>query len=192
MDETQDTRGHLMNTALTLFALRGYEAAGVQEIVSQAGITKPTLYYYFGSKQGLLEAIVAEYGAGLLETTRNAAVYKHDLVMNLTGLFRLTIKFAGDKPDFYRLMMSLFSAPPDTEAFSAGKDLRRRLAGILEELFTEAAKDHGNMRGRQKIYAESFMGLLETFAVLTINNEIKLDDPLSFSIVHQYMHGIFS
>ncbi|MFP3043381.1 TetR/AcrR family transcriptional regulator [Treponema primitia] len=192
MDEVQNTREHLMDTALALFALRGYEAAGVQEIVTQAGITKPTLYYYFGSKQGLLEAIVAEYGAALLESTRNAAAYNHDLVMNLTGLFRLTIKFAGDKPDFYRLMMSLFSAPPETEAFSAGKELRRNLAGALEELFSAAAKDHGNMKGRQKIYAETFMGLLETFSVLTINNEIKLTDHLSFRIVHQYMHGIFS
>ncbi len=181
-----------MDTALALFALRGYEAAGVQEIVTQAGITKPTLYYYFGSKQGLLEAIVTDYGAALLESTRNAAAYNHDLVMNLTGIFRLTIKFAGDKPDFYRLMMSLFSAPPETEAFSAGKELRRNLAGALEELFSAAAKDHGNMKGRQKIYAETFMGLLETFSVLTINNEIKLTDHLSFRIVHQYMHGIFS
>ncbi|WP_010253510.1 TetR/AcrR family transcriptional regulator [Treponema primitia] len=192
MDEIQNTREHLMDTALALFALRGYEAAGVQEIVTQAGITKPTLYYYFGSKQGLLEAIVTDYGAALLESTRNAAAYNHDLVMNLTGIFRLTIKFAGDKPDFYRLMMSLFSAPPETEAFSAGKELRRNLAGALEELFSAAAKDHGNMKGRQKIYAETFMGLLETFSVLTINNEIKLTDHLSFRIVHQYMHGIFS
>jgi TetR/AcrR family transcriptional regulator len=102
------------------------------------------------------------------------------------------MKFARANPDFYRLMMSLFSAPPETEAFLAGKELRRQLVGVLEELFTAASKDHGNMKKRQKIYAETFMGLLETFGVLTVNNEISLDDHLGFRIVHQYMHGIFS
>ena len=32
------------------FMPRGYDAVGVQEIAQKAGITKPTLYYYFGSK----------------------------------------------------------------------------------------------------------------------------------------------
>ena len=31
--------------------MKGYDAVGVQEIVDTAGITKPTLYYYFGSKR---------------------------------------------------------------------------------------------------------------------------------------------
>jgi TetR/AcrR family transcriptional regulator len=192
MDEEQDTRERLLHTGLNLFARRGYEAAGVQEIVDQAGITKPGLYYHFKSKQGLLEAIIAEYGAVLAETTRKAVVYNHDLVMNLSALFRDTLNFARANPDFYRLMMSLFSAPPESEGFAAGRELRLKLVGALEELFIAAAGDHGNMKRRQKIYAETFMGLLETFAVLTINDEISLNDHLSFRIVHQYMHGIFS
>jgi TetR/AcrR family transcriptional regulator len=48
------------------------------------------------------------------------------------------------------------------------------------------------MKNRQKIYAESFMGLLETWGILGVNNEILIDDPLRYRIIHQYMHGIFS
>ncbi|MDR2482712.1 MAG: TetR/AcrR family transcriptional regulator, partial [Treponema sp.] len=73
-----------------------------------------------------------------------------------------------------------------------GLELRRSLLAILEELFERAGTDHGNMRGRQKVYAETFLGLLETFGLLTINREVLLDDSLRFRIVHQYMHGIFS
>ena len=53
-----DNREAIINSALKLFCRRGYDAVGVQEIVDQAGITKPTLYYYFGSKQGLLKEIL--------------------------------------------------------------------------------------------------------------------------------------
>ncbi|MCB5701286.1 TetR/AcrR family transcriptional regulator, partial [Bacteroides fragilis] len=50
-----DNRQLIMNSALTLFYESGYDAVGVQQIVDSAGVSKPTMYYYFGSKQGLLE-----------------------------------------------------------------------------------------------------------------------------------------
>ena len=48
-----DNRAILMQKSITLFADRGYEAVGVQEICEESGVTKPTLYHYFGSKRGL-------------------------------------------------------------------------------------------------------------------------------------------
>jgi TetR/AcrR family transcriptional regulator len=89
-------------------------------------------------------------------------------------------------------MLSLFAAPLDSPEYGAGAELRRSLLGVLEELFANAARDHGNMRDRQKIYAETFLGLLETFSRLSINGELSLSDDLRFKIIHQYMHGIFS
>ena len=53
-----DNREKILQCAEELFYSRGYDAAGVQEIVEMAGVTTPTLYYYFGSKRGLLEAIL--------------------------------------------------------------------------------------------------------------------------------------
>src|SRR5512137_1707562 len=43
----------LMKSALRLFTQRGYSATTVRELVQEAGVTKPALYYYFGSKEGL-------------------------------------------------------------------------------------------------------------------------------------------
>ena len=50
MHESMDTKSLLLAQALELFALRGYESVGTQEIVQRSGVTKPTLYHYFGSK----------------------------------------------------------------------------------------------------------------------------------------------
>ncbi len=43
---SDDTRARILCHALQLFASRGYDATGVQEIVEAAGVTKPTLYHY--------------------------------------------------------------------------------------------------------------------------------------------------
>jgi AcrR family transcriptional regulator len=48
----------LLDIAERAFAQRGYHAVSMEEIASAAGVTKPMIYSYFGSKQGL-------YGAGI-------------------------------------------------------------------------------------------------------------------------------
>ena len=46
-----DNREKILNCALELFHARGYDAVGVQEIAETAGVTKPTLYYYFKTNE---------------------------------------------------------------------------------------------------------------------------------------------
>ena len=58
-------REELLNCALNLFAARGFDAVGVQEVADAAGLKKPTLYHYFGSKSGLLRTLLTENFAGL-------------------------------------------------------------------------------------------------------------------------------
>ena len=53
-----DTKTSIMECAVKLFASKGYDAVSVQEITTAANITKPTLYYYFGSKEGLLQEVI--------------------------------------------------------------------------------------------------------------------------------------
>ena len=50
-------QNQIRGTAARLFTERGYDAVTVREIAAAAGITQPTLYRYFGSKQQLLTSI---------------------------------------------------------------------------------------------------------------------------------------
>src|SRR3990170_5175325 len=56
--DQRNARAHIANVALRLFAAHGYEATSVQTIADAAGVSKPTLYYYFGSKNKLYEHLV--------------------------------------------------------------------------------------------------------------------------------------
>ena len=55
MTEKSSTRETILAGALDLFADRGYSGVGVEELAASAGVTKPTLYHYFGNKQGVLK-----------------------------------------------------------------------------------------------------------------------------------------
>src|SRR5512137_157391 len=52
------TRARLLRAAVGVFDRKGYAAASVREIVEIAGVTKPALYYHFGSKEGVLTAVL--------------------------------------------------------------------------------------------------------------------------------------
>ena len=52
------TRQHLLQAALKCFARCGYAAASVQDIVDAAQVSKPALYYHFGDKAHLFQALM--------------------------------------------------------------------------------------------------------------------------------------
>jgi len=60
LDGDAHARARLLRAAADVFDRKGYAAASVREIVEQAGISKPVLYYHFGSKEGMLNAILDE------------------------------------------------------------------------------------------------------------------------------------
>ena len=53
-----NARARLLETAIDMFAEKGYAGTSVREIVHRAGVSKPVLYYYFQSKEGLFLAIL--------------------------------------------------------------------------------------------------------------------------------------
>ncbi len=185
-------RQNILQTALDLFAIKGYESVGIQEIVDQSGITKPTLYHYFGNKRGLLDAIIAEYGGKMFTVIEQGSVYNHDLVMNLTILTRELINYALVNQAFYRFHIALSASAPDNAGFAAYLPLKTSINECLEQMFIKAALDHGNMIGREKAYSETFQGMVRTWAMLVLNREIELTDQTLYRAVHQFMHGIFS
>lgn len=187
-----DNRETILEGALQLFAARGYDAVGVQEIVEAAGITKPTLYYYFGSKRGLLDALLQERFASLRSRVEAAADYHRDLPLTLTRLVSTFFALAREQPAFFRLQLTLWFAPPYSEAWQAVAPWHAQQQALLEALFTRAANDHGNMRGRQRAYAATLLGMIHTYIGLALNGYVELDEPLVQQAVHQFQHGIYS
>lgn len=58
---TASRRDHLVQTALELFQKNGYHATGIEKILSTAGVSKPTLYRHFDSKDELIMAALKKW-----------------------------------------------------------------------------------------------------------------------------------
>jgi AcrR family transcriptional regulator len=105
-------REELMRAALTLFTQRGYSATTVRELVEAAGVTKPVLYYYFGSKEGLfLELMRTHFGRleAVVDLYRKG---KGSVRKRLTAMLDKGFVYVQQDLDFIRLMHAVYFGPP--------------------------------------------------------------------------------
>lgn len=191
-----ENRELILETALGLFYTRGYDAVGVQEIAEKSGVTKPTLYYYFKSKYGLLEQLIEDRSKVFFEDLQKACAYEGDLRKTLCGAAGVIGGFAGRDPKFYSLFLALYHSARENEAYQAVRPLVIRLQKEVERIFKQAAGQLGNMRGRQKQFSLGFMGLVLYYIEMKLIEGDGLETGLSeeeiSSLVHQFMHGIYS
>jgi TetR/AcrR family acrAB operon transcriptional repressor len=58
-EQSEQSRERLVEAATALFAARGYRDTSVQAIGEAAGISRGSIFWHFGSKEGLLAEVVA-------------------------------------------------------------------------------------------------------------------------------------
>ncbi|MET0136023.1 MAG: TetR/AcrR family transcriptional regulator [Kibdelosporangium sp.] len=95
---TQATKQKLFDATLRLAGTRGMVGLTVDEIAAEAGVAKGTVYYNFGSKDGLVDALL-RYGVDLLADQLRTAETVEDLVDNAFSFF-------ADYPAFAQLLVS--------------------------------------------------------------------------------------
>jgi len=105
------TKRKLLRVALKIFADRGYAGASVQAIVDAARVTKPTLYYYFGSKAGLYQALLDWANDERLRLMREAAGRSASLPGQLIEVLAAIFDFIDGNRELMRLAFATpFSA----------------------------------------------------------------------------------
>jgi AcrR family transcriptional regulator len=107
------SRETVLDAAERLMAEQGYEAATVSALVKESGIPLSSVYHYFGSKDGVLLAVM-ERGAErffreLPEVTRRIGRRPID---HLRAMTEPTIAALERHPDFLRLLIVMAAQPP--------------------------------------------------------------------------------
>ena len=184
-----------MQCALELFYAKGYDAVGVQEIAQKAGITKPTLYYYFGSKYGLLETLLTKHFTVLNEELERASFYEGDVGATLYNIASAFLDYAMRNYKVYALLMAMFYSAKENEAYRAVKPLVKKFYSQIVHFFDAAEHELGNMNGRQEQFAIGFIGLINHYILLACDREGRpqqISEEKKRALVKQFMYGIYS
>ena len=109
--ETSVVAADIARSAARLFAEKGYDATSVREIVEAAGVTKPTLYYHFGSKEGLAQALLIAPLARLNADLRAILHGPGEVLGKLEAMADAHFAVIRADPDRARLMFAIFFGP---------------------------------------------------------------------------------
>jgi AcrR family transcriptional regulator len=153
----------MLEIAGQVFASRGFHDASMDEIAAAAGISKPMLYAYFDSKEGLYCSYIQRSGARLIEAMD--AVLDPELGHEEL-LWHSVLAFLGYVDDHRQGWAVLYR-----ELGASGGRWAKTVAEIREAiirrtvvLLSAALKDRGTRHGDPEAWGHAFIGAGESLA----------------------------
>ncbi len=172
-----DTRRRILDAARALFAASGFHGASVEKVAARADVARATVYHHFGSKLGLLDALMldTQQRAGmnrLARIERDQPTAADALRAGLQAHCRCWAR----EQILFRNLLGLAAVDPEARKVVDRHDARWR-AGI--EAFTERLAQEGALHpGWSTPQAATVLHLLfsfETFDRLHARNHHSVD-----------------
>jgi AcrR family transcriptional regulator len=185
-------RGQIFAAALDLFAERGYAGASLQDIVSTARLTKPTLYYYFKSKEGLFNALLEYAYEECFDRMQAAVARKTGVEEQLREILASLFHFLGERRHLTRLAFSSAFAAPGEMPVSPHIKLKRRrnfefVHGVVKRGQADGALDR-QLKSRELAYGIYGALSFHVMANLLLPGT-RLNRTTAKRVVTLFMHG---
>lgn len=107
-DKIGGARERLLDAARNLFRDRGYEATGIRAIAEQAGCNLSLIKYHFGSKEGLLRAVVASNASAVGGALQRGPAPGESMDEWLAGMTRFAVGFLDGNAELIRMVFRDF------------------------------------------------------------------------------------
>ena len=104
------TRQQLLAAAATVFARRGYHAASVEEVASEAGYSTGAVYHHFQGKEDLFLALFEEHVAERIRDYAETFARGRDTGQQARGGADRWMAFLREEPDFFPLYIEFWAA----------------------------------------------------------------------------------
>jgi len=157
-----DRMRQMIEVAEQVFSTRGYAAASMDEIAELVGVSKPMLYEYFNSKEGLLLACIRESRAVLREVTEQATVGAVDAEDALRRGLLAFFVFIRERRQAWSLLrheMVLIGTPAADEV----EETRRQQTDLIAALMSGHFDNGDDLRAEAA--AEFVVGACERLAI---------------------------
>jgi len=175
---------------LELFATKGYEATSVREICEAAGITKPTLYHFYGSKEGVYRALVDGALADFRREIVHALQGPGNAVARLQRVARVYFESARARRDLLRFIFGLIHNPPSSAPLTDFPRFYDEVVGLIAAEVEQGVARGELLPGRPDLRMLIFMGALgEALCGFLIVGRPELSPELADALVEAIAAG---
>jgi AcrR family transcriptional regulator len=138
------SRERILDAAERLVGERGYTAASISLISRASGLPASSIYWHFGSKEGLLSAVVERGAQRWLPAQTRWLSFAGDL----PGFLRATGNAVSEHPDFVRVLMML--ALDRRDGTPAAREAMRTVWRDVEGRMRYVLADHFGLRSTER------------------------------------------
>ncbi len=149
----------MLDAAERVFSRSGFYGASMDAIAAEAGISKPMVYNYFGSKEGIYLAYLERAGRDLLNRLLAADVPDGTLAERLEAGAGAFFGFVGENHDGWRVLREEMVGQREAVGGQVAT-MRTAIHALLSEVLVE---EGGDPR-RVDAYANALTGAGESLA----------------------------
>jgi TetR/AcrR family transcriptional regulator len=187
----EEVRGRIVASALEIFSEKGFAAASLREIAENARTTKPMIYYYFESKDGLYVSLLRTLLQDYTQAVERAIDANSDALQQLESFANAYLDyFLSHEPHIAFILREIFGLGGRTMQ-QFGRDLDELIRGRLRQII-----EGGIAAGR---FAEcdaeacsiAILGVLSMFVLRSVfgHAAVKRERALS-QVMDYYVAGL--
>ncbi|MEV6313774.1 TetR/AcrR family transcriptional regulator [Streptomyces sp. NPDC051776] len=170
-------RGEVLAAALQCFVERGVEAATIQDICSRSGASVGSIYHHFGSKQGVVAALVAAGMRDNLAALKTALESAPNAKAAVDGIVASLFDWVESNPEWARFIY-LRTAVPDADVTPVMAEVAQEWTSVVQNMW-HTWVDAGELQPVKPEYFPSLLlGPLHDFARRWLTGQVagKLSD----------------
>jgi len=186
-----DTKTRIFRVAAHLFAEKGYNGVSMREISEHAGMSKPTIYYYFGSKEGLYRDLVDTGNAHVLANFERIRAQEISVKAKLIELMKSYFRECIQHPEFIRFFLTSQSSdntPISERSVFADDKPWHLLADMIKEGLNSG---EFGASAKPALAAEIVGGVITHFLLRQLNSSKEiLSDHLAEEAIEMLFKGL--
>src|SRR5262249_41501504 len=160
-----------------------------REIVEAAGVTKPMLYYYFQSKEGLLAAALEHFSSQFHQRLREVVARGLPPFDQLVELVWAHLDFCQGHKSLARLFYALYFGPDDQKGHVDLEKYTHEGHDLLMLGVTQAAAAGLLRAGGQTDFLIALQGMINIWVMAALKEQHELAHDLAQRIVDDLLQG---
>ena len=168
----EERRNEIIETAGRLFEEKGYEQTQVQDIVNEIGVAKGLFYYYFKSKDEVMEELADRYADAIIDAV-NKLIYKDISTFDkINRIFQIFIDSAEKKSGIFMGILKVKNGITHERIFF---NVGKKMVPLVTELILS-----GNDNGECNCSDPKFITEFLVSGLFNIMNQISPDEKIDY------------
>ena len=168
----EERRNEIIETAGKLFEEKGYEQTQVQDIVNEIGVAKGLFYYYFKSKDEVMEELADRYADAIIDAVNKLIDKDISTFDKINRIFQIFIDSAEKKFGIFMGILNVKNGITHERIFF---NVGKKMVPLVTELILS-----GNDNGECNCSDPKFITEFLISGLFNIMNQISPDEKIDY------------